>query len=115
MPPPLLPSIPMPLLALVGDEAPVGEEEADDDDDDDDDEEEEEEEGAVPRMSQKRMVSSAEALHTVVPHGDLARCSTRDVWPRNSLIFVIVGYFQRISWLSENPWDETNSCSWSDH
>jgi hypothetical protein len=37
-------------------------------------------------MSQKRMVSSAEAEQRVEPSGDLARCSTRDVCPRNSRI-----------------------------
>lgn len=37
--------------------------------------------GASAKHFQKRSVSSAAAEHTVVPSGDWARCSTRDVWP----------------------------------
>lgn len=37
--------------------------------------------GASAKHFQKRRVSSAAAEQTVVPSGDCARCSTRDVWP----------------------------------
>ena len=36
---------------------------------------------ASEKHFQKRRVSSAAAEQTVVPSGDCARCSTRDVWP----------------------------------
>jgi hypothetical protein len=40
-------------------------------------------------------VSSAAAETTVVPSGDCAMCNTLAVWPVNSAIFVIVGYFHK--------------------
>lgn len=51
-----------------------------------------------PNALQKRSVSSAAADTTVWPSGDCAMCSTRAVWPVNSAIFTIVGYFHRHSW-----------------
>ena len=52
-------------------------------------------------LFQKRSVSAAAALTTVVPSGDCAMCSTRDVWPVSSATLTIEGYFQRMSWLCE--------------
>jgi hypothetical protein len=47
----------------------------------------------LPKSSQKRMVSSAEAEQSVEPSGDFTRWRTREVWPRNSRILVIgTGY-----------------------
>ncbi len=39
----------------------------------------------------------------------LARCSTLEVCPLNSLSLVMVLYFQRMSWLSLKPWEEMSS------
>lgn len=51
-----------------------------------------------PKQRQKRSVSSAAALTTVVPSGLWARCSTREVCPVSSATFAMEGYFQRQSW-----------------
>jgi len=67
-------------------------------------------ESLPPKSLQKRIVSSAEAEATVVPSGEAAICSTRCVWPVSSAALVIEGYFHTMSWLCENPWDETSSC-----
>ena len=40
-----------------------------------------------PKMFQNLKVSSADADTIMSPSGDLAKCSTRDVCPRNSLSF----------------------------
>lgn len=77
----------MPLAALVALRAPV-EEVADD---------------PSPKHFQNLSVSSAAALATVVPSGDWARWSTRDVCPFISATLAIVGYFHRQSWFWENP------------
>lgn len=53
---------------------------------------------ALWNTRQKRRVSSAAALTTVVPSGLWARCSTRDVCPVSSATFAMEGYFQRQSW-----------------
>jgi hypothetical protein len=37
-------------------------------------------------------------LTTVVPSGDCARCSTREVWPVNSATLTMEGYFHSASW-----------------
>ncbi len=39
----------------------------------------------------------------------MARCSTREVCPLNSLTRVMVLYFHRMSWLSLKPWEEMSS------
>ena len=59
--------------------------------------------GRVPPLSifQKRSVSSAAAVQTVVPSGLCAMCSTRLVWPVSSATRTIEGYFHRMSWLCE--------------
>ncbi len=68
-----------------------------------------------PKMSQKRIVSSALALQIVAPSGDRAKCRTRLVCPWNSRSFVklllLWPYFHRIIWLSLNPCEDTNSFS----
>ena len=53
------------------------------------------------RIFQKRNVSSAAAVTTVVPSGDCAMWSTREVWPVSSATLTIDGYFHRMSWLCE--------------
>jgi len=72
----------MPLAALVALRAPA-EEPADD---------------PSPKHFQNLRVSSAAALATVVPSGDWARWSTREVCPFISATFAMVGYFHRQSW-----------------
>ena len=42
----------------------------------------------LPNISQKRIVSSALALHIVLPSGERAKWSTREVCPWNSCSFV---------------------------
>ena len=51
-------------------------------------------------------VSSAAALITVLPSGDIAICSTRAVCPVNSHCFCMDGYFQIVNWLLAYPWAE---------
>jgi hypothetical protein len=51
-----------------------------------------------PKQRQKRRVSSAAALTTVVPSGLWARCSTRLVCPVSSATLAMEGYFHRHSW-----------------
>ena len=41
------------------------------------------------------------AVQTVVPSGDCAMWSTREVWPVSSATRTIDGYFHRMSWLCE--------------
>ena len=50
-----------------------------------------------PNISQKRIVSSAPADTIVLPSGERLICNTLELWPLNSRIFDIVGYFQRQS------------------
>ena len=50
---------------------------------------------------QKRSVSSAAAVTMVVPSGDCAMCSTREVCPVSSATLTIDGYFHKHSWLCE--------------
>ena len=40
----------------------------------------------------------------MVPSGLWAMCSTRAVWPVNSAILTMDGYFHRHSWFCEYPW-----------
>ena len=59
---------------------------------------------ASAKHFQKRSVSSAAAEQTVVPSGDCARCSTREVWPDISATLAMDGYFHRHSWFWLKPW-----------
>lgn len=45
-------------------------------------------------------VSSAAPEQTVLPSGEVARCSTREVCPLSSLTLTMLGYFHRQSWFS---------------
>ena len=40
---------------------------------------------------------------------------TLEVWPVSSAIFTIDGYFQRVSWFWENPWELSSSLSFLFH
>ncbi len=62
-----------------------------------------------------RMVSSAAALATVLPSGDIARHRMRAEWPCRSATRVMAGYFQIVNWFCMNPWPEINSLYSLDH
>lgn len=59
----------------------------------------------APNTCQNRKISSPTAVATVYPSGLRAKWRTLDVWPVNSAIFTMEGYFHRHSWFWLNPWE----------
>ena len=60
-------------------------------------------------------VSSAAALATVVPSGDIVRPRIREVCPVSSVTLTRDGYFQIVSWLLEKPCPDISSLYSLDH